>query len=78
MIGYVSFFFKIDNFTDRAMVVLTTMLVIATMTSSIESVITKLNLGISCFVSHLKNYKKPLPKVKLAITGKIMFTFIVL
>ena len=39
IIGYASFFFKIDNFTDRAMVVLTTMLVIATITSSIESVI---------------------------------------
>ena len=34
-----TFYFDIDNFTDRAMVVLTTMLVIATITSSIESVI---------------------------------------
>ena len=39
MVGYLSFYFDIDNFTDRAMVVLTTMLVIATITSSIESVI---------------------------------------
>ena len=39
MVGYLSFYFDIDNFTDRAMVVLTTMLVIATIISSIESVI---------------------------------------
>ena len=38
VIGYLSFYFKIENFTDRVMVVLTTMLVIATIISSIESV----------------------------------------
>ena len=43
MIGYLSLYYGIDNFTDRTMVVLTTMLVIATITSSIESVINKLN-----------------------------------
>ena len=39
MVGYLSFYFDLENFTDRAMVVLTTMLVIATITASIESVI---------------------------------------
>ena len=39
MIGYLSFYYDVNNFTDRTMVVLTTMLVIATITSSIESVI---------------------------------------
>ena len=38
LIGYLSFYFDIENFTDRAMVVLTTMLVIATISSSIEAV----------------------------------------
>ena len=39
MIGYLTFYFDIENFTDRSMILLTTMLVVATMTSSIESVI---------------------------------------
>ena len=38
LIGYLSFYFDIENFADRAMVVLTTMLVIATITSSIQAV----------------------------------------
>ena len=38
LIGYLSFYFDLENFTDRAMVVLTTMLVIATITSSIQAV----------------------------------------
>ena len=33
-----SFYFAVDNFTDRVMVSLTTMLVIATVMSSIQSV----------------------------------------
>ena len=44
LIGYLSFYFDLENFTDRAMVVLTTMLVIATITASIESVINPLML----------------------------------
>ncbi len=36
-VGYLSYHFDVDNFTDRIMVTLTTMLVIATMTSSIQS-----------------------------------------
>ena len=39
LIGYLSFYFDLEYFTDRAMVVLTTMLVIATITSSIQAVI---------------------------------------
>ena len=38
MVGYLSFFFDLENFTDRAMIVLTTMLVIATITSTIQQV----------------------------------------
>lgn len=37
-VGYMSLFFSIDNFTDRIMVTLTTMLVVATITASIQSV----------------------------------------
>lgn len=37
-VGYMSLYFDVDNFTDRIMVTLTTMLVIATITSSIQSV----------------------------------------
>ena len=37
-IGFMSLFFEVDNFTDRIMVSLTTMLVVATITSSIQSV----------------------------------------
>ena len=38
VVGYLSLFFDIENFTDRTMVVLTTMLVIATILSSIQQV----------------------------------------
>ena len=38
IVGYLSFFFDVENFTDRIMVVLTTMLVIATISSSIQQV----------------------------------------
>ena len=38
MVGYVTFYFDVDNFTDRVMVVLTTMLVIATIQSTIQAV----------------------------------------
>ncbi len=37
-VGYMSYYFDLDDFTDRIMVALTTMLVIATATSSIEEV----------------------------------------
>ena len=37
-IGYMSYYFDVDNFSDRIMVTLTTMLVVATITSSIQSV----------------------------------------
>ena len=42
-VGYLSFFFDVENFTDRIMVVLTTMLVVATITSSIQEVIFELS-----------------------------------
>ena len=42
IVGYLSLFFDIKNFTDRTMVVLTTMLVIATILSSIQQVKTTL------------------------------------
>ena len=38
LIGCLSFYLDIENFTDRAMVVLITMIVIATITSSIQAV----------------------------------------
>ena len=41
MVGGMSFFFKVENFTDRIMVVLTTMLVVATIMASIQ--------GVSCY-----------------------------
>ena len=37
-IGYMSYYFDVDNFSDRIMVTLITMLVVATITSSIQSV----------------------------------------
>ena len=37
-IGYMSYYFEEDNFSDRIMVVLTTMLVIATIMSSTQQV----------------------------------------
>ncbi len=37
-VGYFSYYFDVDNFTDRIMVVLTTMLVVATVTTAIQSV----------------------------------------
>ena len=50
LIGYLSFYFDIENFTDRAMVVLTTMLVIATITSSIQAVSFVLTSNVFKFV----------------------------
>ena len=52
LIGCLSFYLDIENFTDRAMVVLITMLVIATITSSIQAVIFVLtsNVFLSRFV----------------------------
>ncbi len=38
MVGYMSYYFDEDNFTDRIMVTLTTMLVIVVITSSIQAV----------------------------------------
>ena len=43
-VGYMSLFFDVDNFSDRIMVTLTTMLVVATITSSIQAVSIKLTL----------------------------------
>jgi hypothetical protein len=40
-VGYLSLFFAVDNFTDRIMVTLTTMLVVATVMSSISSSLPK-------------------------------------
>ena len=39
IVGYLSLIFDVKNFTDRTMVVLTTMLVIATISSSIQQVL---------------------------------------
>ena len=56
-IGYLSFYFDVENFTDRAMVVLTTMLVIATITSSIEAVLNlhflELSISVNCYLHNL-------------------------
>jgi len=38
MVGYLSYYFDVENFTDRIMVALTLMLVVATITSSIQAV----------------------------------------
>ena len=38
LIGFMSLFFAVDNFTDRIMVTLTTMLVVATVITMIQSV----------------------------------------
>lgn len=37
-VGYFTYYFDVDNFSDRIMVVLTTMLVVATITTSIQDV----------------------------------------
>ncbi len=37
-VGFMSLFFHVGNFTDRIMVTLTTLLVVATLTSSIQQV----------------------------------------
>ena len=38
LVGFLSFFFDVDNFSDRIMVTLTTMLVLATLSASILEV----------------------------------------
>lgn len=40
-VGYLSFFFRVDNFTDRIMVTLTVMLVVATIMSTIQQSLPK-------------------------------------
>ena len=45
LVGYLSFFFNVDDFTDRIMVALTSTLVIATLMSSIAEV-TRLKLNL--------------------------------
>ena len=46
MVGFMSFFFNLEDFTDRMMVSLTTLLVLATFLTSIQS------------VSHFKSFQK--------------------
>ncbi len=41
LVGFLSFFFRVDNFTDRIMVTLTVQLVVATMMSSIQDSLPK-------------------------------------
>ena len=51
-VGYFSYYFDVDNFSDRIMVVLTTMLVVATITTSIQDVSNTLNtiiVALNCF-----------------------------
>ena len=43
LVGYMSYYFKEDNFTDRIMVTLTTMLVIVVIASSIQDVRTSIS-----------------------------------
>ena len=51
MLGFLSFFFDLENFTDRIMVVLTTLLVIATITATIQQVYTiKMISATGCFI----------------------------
>ena len=38
MCGWISFYFDIDDFTNRVMVVLTAMLVVATIVSTVQAV----------------------------------------
>ena len=42
LIGFLTLFFDVANFTDRIMVTLTTLLVVATLTSSMQEVRTNL------------------------------------
>ena len=56
LIGYLSFYFDLENFTDRAMIVLTTMLVIATITASIQAVIIIISLTHYHIVCYMNNH----------------------
>ena len=71
LIGYLSFYFDIENFTDRAMVVLTTMLVIATITSSIQAVSFVLTSNVFRFVG-LSIYHINLSLLKKGFTYNII------
>ena len=71
LIGYLSFYFDIENFTDRAMVVLTTMLVIATITSSIQAVSFVLTSNVFRFVG-LSIYYINLSLLKKGFTYNII------
>ena len=70
--GCLSFYLDIENFTDRAMVVLTTMLVIATITSSIQAVSFVLTSNVFRFVG-LSIYHINLSLLKKGFTYNIIF-----
>ena len=56
LISFMSFYFDLDNFSDRIMMTLTTMLVITTMLASIQEVsVTNFNLDNKDAMSHLHN-----------------------
>ena len=50
-VGYLSFFFEITNFTDRIMVALTTMLVIATISTASQGVRKKIDIRQVMFIT---------------------------
>ena len=51
LIGFLTLFFSEENFTDRIMVTLTTMLVLATIMSSIQAVIVTFFVSLSFHLS---------------------------
>lgn len=60
MISFMSFYFDFDNFSDRIMMTLTTMLVITTILSSIQEVsILEAKYHIDFFLCQVKDHEQP-------------------
>ena len=62
MIGYLSFYFELERTSDRAVVVLTTILVIATMTSSMQEVSNQLKFFLYQYTNIIYCKLQDLPK----------------
>ena len=71
MISFMSFYFDFDNFSDRIMMTLTTMLVITTILSSIQEVsILEAKYHIDFFLCQVKDHEQPIIGEENFLNGK--------
>jgi hypothetical protein len=59
LVGFMTLFFDVDNFTDRIMVTLTTMLVVATITATIQAVRSTSSIIKNCLYNDISFIFRP-------------------